>query len=430
MKTYLVGGAVRDKLLGYPIKERDWVVVGATPEQLIKQGYQKVGRDFPVFLHPNSREEYALARTERKHGNGYYGFECDFNPNVSLEDDLIRRDLTINAMAMDNDGQLIDPYGGQDDLSAKLLRHVSPAFVDDPVRVLRLARFAARYYHLGFRIAEETYVLMRQMVQKKELDHLIAERVWQEWYRSLEEKHPEIFLSVLRACGALRVILPELDQLYGVPSWRRYHAEVDTGVHMLMVLSTAVRLSDDPMVRFAATVHDLGKGKTPMQGWPAQQGHEELGLEVIEQLCQRLRIPQRYRQFALLVSKLHLTIHRLSELRPHTIVELLNRADAFRRPEQFEKLLLACESDSRGRGLLGSFPEIPWLFPSSGEANSLSCAMAYQQAQHWRVLLNECSKIKAESFVAQGYKGPAIQQALNDERAHCVERIKNQLGIL
>lgn len=430
MKIYLVGGAVRDQLLGYPIKERDWVVVGATPKQLLEQGYQQVGRDFPVFLHPTSREEYALARTERKQAPGYYGFQCDFNPHVSLDDDLIRRDLTINAMAMDANGRLIDPYHGQADLEAKILRHVSPAFIEDPVRVLRVARFAARYYHLGFTLADETRVLMRNMVSNGELEHLIAERVWQEWHRSLDEKNPEMFICILRSCGALRVILPELDRLFGVPSWHRYHAEVDTGVHTLMVLCKAVSLSDDPMVRFAALLHDLGKGRTSIRGWPAQQGHEQLGLAVIEQLCQRLRVPQRYCQFALLVSKFHLNIHRLSELRDDTVVDILDRTDAFRRPELFEKLLLACEADSLGRGLHGIFPALPWFFPSLdvvAEVNHESTvASAYQQAQSWRTILTECSKIKAEALVAQGYEGKAIKLALHKCRVACVNDIRNQ----
>jgi len=423
MKIYLVGGAVRDQLLGYPIKERDWVVVGATPERLIRQGYQQVGRDFPVFLHPTSREEYALARMERKEAPGYYGFSCDFNPHVRLEDDLARRDLTINAMAMDADGRLIDPYHGQADLKAKYLRHVSPAFVEDPVRVLRVARFAARYHHLGFKLADETRSLMQQMVQQGELEHLIAERVWQELYRSLEEKNPELFICTLRACGALRVILPELDRLFGVPSWRRYHPEVDTGVHTLMVLCKAVMLSDDPLVRFAALLHDLGKGRTPMQGWPAQHGHEELGLAAIEQLCQRLRVPQRYRQFALMVSRFHLTIHRLEELRADTIVTLLERVDAFRRPELFEKLLLTCEADFCGRGLQGEFPHLPWFFPAS-DTDVVVEDTSYHQAKTWRRLLAECNKIQANELVEQGLEGKAIKLELHKRRVNCVLNVR------
>jgi len=350
MKIYLVGGAVRDQLLGYPVNECDWVVVGATPDALLQQGYRQVGRDFPVFLHPESGEEYALARTERKLAPGYYGFTCDFNPNVTLADDLSRRDLTINAMAMDDKGQLIDPYGGLNDLQAKILRHVSPAFVEDPVRVLRVARFAARYHHLGFKLADETRVLMYTMVKRGELAHLVPERVWQEWQRSLLERNPEQFIGTLRACAALRVVLPELDALFGVPNTRHYHPEVDSGVHTLMVLGASVQLSDDAMIRFAALVHDLGKACTPMGEWPSHHGHETRGLVVIDNLCQRLRIPADYRKFALMASRYHLIIHRLFELRANTIVDTFEHTDAFRRPELFEKLLIVCDADARGKG--------------------------------------------------------------------------------
>lgn len=421
MKIYLVGGAVRDTLLGYPIKERDWVVVGATPDALLQQGFEQVGKDFPVFLHPKTHEEYALARTERKQAPGYYGFTCDFNPHVSLEDDLMRRDLTINAMAMDENQHLIDPYGGQADLQAKILRHVSPAFIEDPVRVLRVARFAARYHHLGFRLAHETEVLMRQMVQKGELNHLVAERVWQEWYRSLEEKNPEMFLCVLRTCGALHILLPELDALFGVPSWRKYHEEVDSGVHTLMVLCQVAHLTPEPMVRFAATLHDLGKAKTPMSIWPAQHAHEELGIAPIEALCQRLRVPNQFRQFTMMVTKVHLLIHRLFELRPGTVVDVLYRADAFRRPEWFEKLLWVSEADARGRGLNGEFPTIPWLFPSSSkvmENDAISLRMT-----HWRMILAACLKIKAASLVDMGYKGEQLGQLLHQKRVECVTQL-------
>lgn len=403
IKTYLVGGAVRDQLLNYPLKERDWVVVGATPEYLLQQGYQQVGHDFPVFLHPKTREEYALARMERKQGAGYYGFSCNFSPDVTLQEDLARRDLTINAMAMDNDGQLIDPYHGLDDLHAKILRHVSPAFIEDPVRVLRVARFAARYDHLGFKLAPETRALMTCMVQRGELQHLVAERVWQEWHASLHEQNPEVFIQVLRACGALRVILPELDALFGVPCRPLYHPEIDTGVHTLMVLSIATELSVDPMVRFGALLHDLGKGCTPMQTWPTQHGHEELGIKPIEALCERLRIPVDYRRFACLVSRFHLNIHRLHTLNAETIVHILERMDVFRRSQFFERLLMVCEADSRGRG--------------NARLN------AYPQAQRWRLLLAECSKINATSLIEQGYKGEAIKMGLHALRVTCVEKM-------
>lgn len=401
MKIYLVGGAVRDQLLGYPVKERDWVVVGATPEQLKQQGYQQVGRDFPVFLHPSTREEYALARTERKSAPGYYGFDCDFNQNVSLENDLLRRDLTINAMATDDKGNLIDPYNGYSDLQAKILRHVSPAFIEDPVRVLRVARFAARYHHLGFKVADETLALMHNMVTRGELSHLVAERVWQEWRRSLEEKNPECFIHTLRSCGALKIILPEIDALFGVPNPQIYHPEIDSGVHSLMVLKAAVELSDDPMVRFAAFIHDLGKATTPMSEWPKHHGHEERGVAIIETLCQRLRIPADYRKFAVMVSRYHLKIHRLMELRATTMVKLLEHTDAFRRPAMFDKLILACEADAQGR-----------------------CRKVdYKQAAQWHYLLRECVKLSPRHLIEQGFQGEAIKEALHQQRVACAEII-------
>ena len=394
MKAYLVGGAVRDQLLGYPVTERDWVVVGSTPKDLMQKGYQKVGRDFPVFLHPVTREEYALARTERKMGHGYYGFTCDFNPQVTLEEDLARRDLTINAMAMDEAGELIDPYHGQKDLNARILRHVSPAFIEDPVRVLRVARFAARYHHLGFTLADETRSLMYTMVKRGELAHLVAERVWQELQRSLLEKNPEVFITILRSCGALKVVLPELDVLFGVPNTQHYHPEIDSGIHTLMVLREAVLLSDDAMVRFAALVHDLGKGVTPVTEWPSHRGHETRGLPIIEALCQRLRIPVDYRKFSLMVSRFHLVIHQRDELRVKTIVRTLEQTDAFRRPELFEQLLVVCEADARGVGR----------------------AVDYPQADGWRMALKQCNALSAKELVKEGYEGEAIKVELHNRR--------------
>ncbi len=400
MNVYLVGGAVRDRLLGYPVKERDWVVVGANPQTLLKQGYQQVGRDFPVFLHPTTREEYALARTERKMGTGYYGFVCDFNPKVSLAEDLARRDLTINAMAMDAEGNLIDPYHGQDDLKNRILRHVSEAFIEDPVRVLRVARFAARYHHLGFKLADETRALMYAMVKRGELVHLVAERVWQECQKSLQERNPEVFITTLRWCGALKVVLPEIEALFGVPNTHHYHPEIDSGIHTLMVLQAAVVLSDDPIIRFAALVHDLGKACTPMEEWPSHHGHEERGVFVIESLCQRLRIPADYRNLAVMVSRAHLNIHRLFELRPTTIVKLLEQTDAFRRPGRFLQLLIVCQADAFGTGR----------------------TIEYPQAQYWRVLLEDCAKINAKTLIAQGHQGEAIALGLHQLRVACVER--------
>ncbi|KTD23067.1 multifunctional CCA addition/repair protein [Legionella londiniensis] len=402
MKVYLVGGAVRDQLLGYPVKERDWVIVGATPEEMAQKGYQQVGRDFPVFLHPKTREEYALARTERKKGHGYHGFSCHYEPDVTLEEDLARRDLTINAMAKDERGNLIDPYHGLADLKAKILRHVSPSFVEDPVRVLRIARFKARYQHLGFTLAEETRALMYAMVKKGELDYLVPERVWQEWQRSLEEKNPEAFISTLRACGALEVILPELDSLFGVPNPKKHHPEIDSGVHTLLALQEAVKLCENPVVRFAALVHDLGKAKTPMHEWPSHHRHEQRGLEVISNLCQRLRIPADYRKLALLVSRYHLDIHRLLNLRASTVVKILEETDAFRRPGRFEQILLACEADKKGK---------------------VKKPADYPLANYWRFILKECAGIQPKSLIDDGYEGKAIKVKLHELRIKRVQEL-------
>ena len=401
MKIYLVGGAVRDQLMGYPFKEKDWVVVGATPKDLLAQGFQQVGRDFPVFLHPKTKEEYALARTERKNAPGYYGFQCDSNPNVSLEDDLLRRDLTINAMAMDDEGKIIDPYHGQEDLKSKILRHVSPAFVEDPVRVLRIARFAARYYHLGFRLADSTRNLMYEMVRRGELKHLVAERVWQEWDRSFGEKNPEQFILTLRSSGALQIVLPEIDALFGVPSAPHYHPEVDSGIHTLMVLSEAHNLTNDPQVLFAALMHDLGKAVTPMTLWPSHHGHEKSGLALITNLCERLRIPADFRKFALLVTKFHLKIHRLFELKASTIVEILDSTDAFRRRQIFEKLILVCKADAAGNGRENDYP----------------------QANRWHELLSACEKIGAQSVIADGFTGEQIKNEIHQRRVALVKKI-------
>jgi tRNA nucleotidyltransferase (CCA-adding enzyme) len=349
MQVYLVGGAVRDGLLGMPVTERDWVVVGATREEMLRLRYREVGRDFPVFLHPDTHEEYALARLERKTAPGYRGFEVRFGPEVTLEQDLARRDLTINAIAQAPDGSLIDPFGGRSDLDARILRHVSEAFVEDPVRVLRVARFAARFAPLSFRVAPETLTLMHELVARGELEALVAERVWQETDKALRSAEPAAFFEVLRACGALAVIFPELDALFGVPQPAEWHPEIDTGVHTLMVLQQAARLSADPEVRFAALVHDLGKGTTPPGEWPRHHGHEERGVGLIEELASRLKIPGEYRELALIVARYHGIVHRARELRPATILEFFERADAFRRPQRFAQVLLACEADARGR---------------------------------------------------------------------------------
>ena len=356
MQVYLVGGAVRDALLGRDVGERDWVVVGATPTALEALGFQPVGRDFPVFLHPQTHEEHALARLERKVGPGYRGFTTDFSPAVTLDEDLRRRDLTINAMARGDSGDLIDPYGGQRDLELRLLRHVSDAFIEDPVRILRVARFAARFAPLGFRVADETLALMQRMVASGEVDALVPERVWKEMERALGEQRPVAFVETLRACGALRTILPELDALFGVPQTATWHPEVDTGVHTLMALQVAADRGNSVAVRFAVLVHDLGKALTPQARWPSHPGHEDAGVPVVEKLCERLRVPAECRDLAVLATRFHTHVHRGLELRPSTILDLLERCDAFRRPARFAELLEACECDARGRLGLGERP--------------------------------------------------------------------------
>lgn len=349
MDTYLVGGAVRDELLGRPVGERDWVVVGATPEELEARGFLPVGRDFPVFLHPKTREEHALARLERKVAPGYRGFTTEFSPEVTLEQDLARRDLTINAMAKDDSGRIVDPFDGRGDLERRLLRHVSAAFVEDPVRILRVARFLARFAPLGFTVASETLALMRRMVEAGEADALVPERVWRELARALDEPSPRSAIEILRACGALRVVLPEVDALFGVPQRPEWHPEVDTGEHVLLALQVAAARGASQAVRFAVLAHDLGKALTPRAEWPRHHGHENLGLSAIEALCERLRVPQEHRDLALLASRFHTHVHRGLELRTSTLLEMFEHCDAFRRPARFIELLEVCECDARGR---------------------------------------------------------------------------------
>jgi tRNA nucleotidyltransferase (CCA-adding enzyme) len=349
LEIYLVGGAVRDRLLGRPVNERDYVVVGATAEEMLRRGFQRVGKDFPVFLHPETKDEYALARTERKTAPGYHGFVVHAEPEVTLEQDLLRRDLTVNALAEDPQGRLIDPHGGLADLQARVLRHVSPAFAEDPVRILRLARFAARYADLGFRVADETLALMRDMVSAGEVDALVPERVWQEMARALMEDRPSRFFEVLRDCGALARLLPELDRLWGMPQPVRWHPEIDTGVHVMLVVDMAARLSPDLEVRFAALCHDLGKGVTPADILPSHHGHETRGLALVEGVCDRFKIPSRCRELALITAGFHGLVHTVDELRAGTLLDLLERTDAIRRPERFAQMLTACEADYRGR---------------------------------------------------------------------------------
>jgi tRNA nucleotidyltransferase (CCA-adding enzyme) len=349
MKIYRVGGAVRDKLLDYPSIENDWVVVGSSPQEMLELGYQPVGQDFPVFIDTQSGEEYALARTERKSGHGYQGFAFHTAPDVSLEDDLIRRDLTINAMAEDDDGSIIDPHGGQQDLSNKILRHVSNAFTEDPMRVLRVARFAARYHHLGFSIAAETLSLMSTISASGELQHLVAERVWKETDRALCERSPDIYIQVLRDCGALAVLFPEVEKLFGVAQRADYHPEIDTGIHTLMSLQQAARLSDNSPIRFSVLVHDLGKGITPYHILPSHSGHEARGLPLVKDVCDRLKVPNDHRQLAMVVTEFHLLCHKAFELKPETILKLLKAIGALKSSRRLEDFLTCCEADARGR---------------------------------------------------------------------------------
>ncbi|WP_337028164.1 multifunctional CCA addition/repair protein [Vibrio cholerae] len=403
MQIYLVGGAVRDQLLQLPVYDRDWVVVGSSPQAMLAAGFQAVGKDFPVFLHPKSKEEHALARTERKTGVGYTGFACHYAPDVTLEDDLLRRDLTINAMAQDNSGQLIDPYGGQRDLAAKVLRHVSPAFVEDPLRVLRVARFAAKLHHLGFTVAEETMQLMAKIAQSGELQHLTAERVWQEWHKSLSTHHPEVFLQVLRDCDALAVVLPEIDRLFGVPQPEKWHPEIDTGIHTLMVAKQAAQLSDSLPVRFAAQVHDLGKGVTPPSEWPSHKLHCHTGLNIIESLCERIRVPNEFRDLALAVCAQHSNIHRADELKPATKLKVLGLLDVWRKPERLEQVLLCCEADHRGRLGLESEP--------------------YPQREIFLRAYQAALGVAVQAVIADGFQGKQIKEELDKRRVSAIEAL-------
>ncbi len=416
MKTYLVGGAVRDALMGLPVQDRDWVVVGATPQALIDQGYLPVGRDFPVFLHPKTKEEYALARTERKTAPGYTGFAVHASPEVTLEDDLARRDLTINSIAAcaqptgvngifdpkewGTPGALVDPYGGRADLAAKVLRHVTPAFREDPVRILRLARFAARF--TDFTVAPETQALMTEMVQSGEVDHLVAERVWQELARGLMEGQPSRMFAVLRDCGALARLLPELDRLWGVPQRADYHPEVDTGVHVMLVIDMAARLNASLSVRFAALTHDLGKGTTPADVLPRHIGHEERSARLLKGVCQRLRVPVECKELADVVAREHGNVHRSADFAPAAVVRLLERCDAFRKPARFADILLACECDARGRlGLAESpYPQAAKLAQALQRAQSVATNVIATHAQSTGVNGQKIGEIIHQARVA------------------------------
>ena len=408
MQIYLVGGAVRNRLLGLPVRERDWVVVGATPAELENLGYRKVGRSFPVYLHPETGDEYALARTEVKTGAGYRGFEVCADPSVTLEDDLGRRDLTINAMAEDDAGQLIDPYGGRDDLNNRLLRHVSDAFREDPVRILRLARFAARFHELGFRVADDTLQVTREMVAAGEADTLVPERVWRETDTALGEVRPDVFFRVLRECGALAVVFPELEALFGVPQPEKWHPEIDTGAHMLMALRQAAQLGISTAARFAVLVHDLGKGTTPRADWPHHTGHEKRSVELARQLCHRLGTPNHYRELAVHVARYHEQCHRALELRPGTILRLLERVDAFRRPDRFAEFLGACEADAWGRQGLEDQP--------------------YPQADLLRQARDAAAAVTVDDVHQAGLTGAALGQALRDARLQAVSELRREFA--
>lgn len=404
MQTYIVGGAVRDALLGLPVNDRDWVVVGATPQQLIAMGFLPVGKDFPVFLHPETREEYALARTERKTAAGYHGFVFHAEPNVTLEQDLARRDLTINAMAQDTQGRIVDPFGGRRDLHERVLRHVTDAFREDPVRILRVARFAARF--ADFRVAPETMQLMRGMVDAGEVDALVAERVWQELARGLMENKPSRMFEVLRGCGALARLLPEVDRLWGVPQRADYHPEVDTGVHLMMVLDMSARLATPLPVRFACLTHDLGKGTTPADVLPRHIGHEQRSAELLRGVCDRLRVPTDCRELADVVAREHGNVHKSTGFGAGALVRLLERCDAFRKPQRFDLVLLACECDARGRGGKEDEP-----YPQRGRL--LAALTAAQSVPTHEI---------ASDAQAKGLKGPKVGEMIHRARVDAVSR--------
>ncbi len=403
MKIYQVGGAIRDQLLGLPVKDTDWVVTGATPEQMIEAGYQPIGKEFPVFLHPDSREEYALARTEKKVARGYAGFSFNTDPSITIEQDLARRDLTINAIARDDHGRLIDPFNGQSDIDERLLRHVSDAFVEDPVRVLRVARLAARFAHLGFRIADETRRLIKQIADDGELDALVPERVWAEMDKALAEADPQVFFQSLRDCGVLQNLFPEIDNLFGVPQTARYHPEIDTGVHVMMALKKSAELEFDSDVRFAVLTHDLGKATTPADILPGHHGHEQRGVELIKKFCDKWRVPRAYTELAVLTCEYHTHVHRSYEMKPSTILKFFQQADVFRRPERVKKMTEACLADARGRT---HFEDDP-----------------YPQANYCNRLVDQLNELDLSPVLASGKKGQQLGQAIFDYRLNHLKQI-------
>ncbi|GLR08182.1 multifunctional CCA addition/repair protein [Mixta theicola] len=402
MKIYLVGGAVRDGLLKLPVKDKDWVVVGATPEMMLEQGYQQVGRDFPVFLHPTSREEYALARTERKSGSGYTGFVTWSAPDVTLEQDLQRRDLTINAIAQDEAGNYLDPYQGRLDLEKRLLRHVSAAFIEDPLRVLRVARFAARYAHLSFRIADETMALMRAMTVSGELAHLTAERVWKETENALCTSNPHVYFQVLRDCGALAVLFPEIDRLFGVPAPAKWHPEIDTGIHTLMTVAIAAQLTPEVDVRFATLCHDVGKGLTPPEKWPSHPGHGAAGVPLVENICRRLRVPNHIRDLAVLVAEFHDVVHSIEKQTADRLVALFDRMDAWRKPQRINQLAQTSEADARGR---------------AGWENN-----AYPQGNYLKEAFRIVQAVPTKAVIDAGFKGAKVREELTRRRIEALEQ--------
>jgi len=407
VKIYRVGGAVRDRLLGLPlkdIKDIDWVVTGATTEQMLALGYQSIGKDFPVFLHPQSKQEYALARSERKTGPGYRGFEIDADPGTTIEQDLLRRDLTINAIAEDEDGNLIDPCGGQRDIAEKRLRHVSDAFSEDPVRVLRTARFAARYHHLGFTLAPETRELIETMGQSGELDALVAERVWSELSRALDEPSPQQFFLTLRECNVLAQLFPEIDALFGVPQTAKYHPEIDTGVHLMMALGKSAELDQDNETRFAVLMHDLGKATTPPDILPSHHGHERRGVELVKAFCRRWRVPKAHTELALITTEYHTLVHRALDLKPSTLLKLLTRTDCLRKPERFQRMLDACLADLRGRT---HFEEAP-----------------YPQAGFLARLGERLRAMDTREIQQRGYQGAALGEAIREAQLQLITREK------
>ena len=408
MKTYLVGGAVRDGLLKLPVKDKDWVVVGATPDMMLEQGYQQVGRDFPVFLHPESREEYALARTERKSGSGYTGFVTWSTPDVTLEQDLQRRDLTINAIAQDEEGRYIDPYQGRQDLEKRLLRHVSDAFIEDPLRVLRVARFAARYAHLSFRIADETMALMREMAAGGELAHLTAERVWKETENALRARNPQVYFQVLRDCGALAVLFPEIDNLFGVPAPAKWHPEIDTGVHTLMTVAIAAQLTPETDVRFATLCHDVGKALTPPERWPSHPGHGPARDPRGEKSCQRLRVPNTIRDLAVLVAEFHDVVHTIENQPAERLIALFDRIDAWRKPQRVEQLAQTSEADARGRAGWESNP--------------------YPQGAYVREAFRIAQAVPTKAVIEAGFKGAQVREELSRRRCDAVKSWRSALN--